>query len=85
MPDQTHVNNNSNEIIENLTFIEVDVYSIAIIFDLPSKTRKPYRFVNNYNSYFAALRSEANSTAVTFFAVPFVIKTHPPAVAASFS
>ncbi len=37
MPDQTHVNNNSNEIIENLTFIEVDVYSIAIIFDLPSK------------------------------------------------
>jgi len=25
MPDQTHVNNNSNEIIENLTFIEVDV------------------------------------------------------------
>jgi hypothetical protein len=24
MPDQTHVNNNSNEIIENLTFIDVD-------------------------------------------------------------
>jgi len=46
MPDQTHVNNNSNEIIENLTFIDVDVYGIAIIFDLPSKTRKPYRFAN---------------------------------------
>lgn len=46
MPDQTHVNNNSNEIIENLTFIEVGVYAIAIIFDLPSKKPESYRFAN---------------------------------------
>ncbi len=55
MPDQTHVNNNSNEIIENLTFIELGVYTIAIIYDLLSKSRKRYRFVNNCNSYFAAI------------------------------
>jgi len=35
MPDQTHVNNNSNEINGNLTFIEANAYSIGISFDLP--------------------------------------------------
>jgi hypothetical protein len=55
MPDQTHVNNNSNEIIRNLTFIEVDVYSKGIIFDLPCKKPENYRFVNKYNRYFAAM------------------------------
>ena len=40
MPDQTQVNNNSNEIIENLTFIAGDVYTERITFDEPCKSLK---------------------------------------------